>query len=100
MPGWTTWRRVLLTLLPFIAFTILYAVVPERAVMYSYYGFLWFFAWAVVIFAYFKVKTYLRYIRSNYSNIDQIDVTWLKPVFFFAIVSQFLVVSFALIAQL
>ena len=30
----------------------------------------------------------MSYVRKNYSNIDDIDVSWLKPVFFFAIASQ------------
>jgi AraC-like DNA-binding protein len=42
----------------------------------------------VVIVGYVKMKRYLNYVRREFSNIDQTDVSWLRPVFFFAIVGQ------------
>ena len=90
MPGWTTLRRLLLLALPFAAFSVAYAVWPVEWVIDAYVVFLWFYAWTVVIFGYLRMRKYLRYVRSNYSNIDDIDVSWLRPVFFFAIASQLL----------
>lgn len=88
MPGWTTWRRLVLSALPFLAFTILYGVWPCTEVIYAYAAFLWCYAWAIVIVGWIKMQRYLRYVRREYSNIDCVDVLWLRPVFFFAIVGQ------------
>lgn len=86
--GWTTWRRVLALSVPWALFTVLYVLWPTSEVLYAYMAFLWCYAWTVVIIAYFKVRRYLRYIRDNYSNIDDIDISWIKVVFWFCIVSQ------------
>ena len=88
MPGWTTLRRLLLLFFPFAVFTAAYALWPDERIIYGYIAFLWFYAWTILAIAYVKMKRYLNYVRKNYSNIDRIDVAWLKPVFFFAIVSQ------------
>ena len=87
-PGWTSLRRLLLMALPFAAFTLVYVFWPVEEVIYGYVAFLWCFAWTVVIVGYVQVRKYIKYVRANYSNIDQIDVSWMKPVFFFAIASQ------------
>jgi len=88
MPGWVTWRKLGYLSLPFAAFTLLYIIQPQRWVIYAYSVFLWFYAWTIVVIGYVKMKRYLSYVRKNYSNIDDIDVSWLKPVFLFAIISQ------------
>ena len=88
MPGWTTWRRLALLALPFALFTGAYALWPSRTVILSYAAFLWCYAWVVVIVGYVKMKRYLNYVRREFSNIDQTDVSWLRPVFFFAIAGQ------------
>ena len=88
MPGWTTLRRLALLTLPFALFVLVYALWPSRGVIYAYITFLWCYAWAVVFVGYIKMKRYLDYVRREYSNIDKIDVSWLRPVFLFAIVGQ------------
>ncbi|MBR1788743.1 MAG: helix-turn-helix transcriptional regulator [Bacteroidaceae bacterium] len=88
MPGWTTLRRLLLLALPFAAFSVAYVLWPTETVKDAYVVFLWFYAWSVVIIGYIRARKYLIYVRGNYSNIDDIDISWLRPVFFFAIVSQ------------
>lgn len=87
-PRWITGGRLLLLSLPFAAFTITYAVWPSEWVVNGYIVFLWCFAWGVVIVGFVLARRHIKYVRENYSNIDQIDVTWLRPVFLFAIVSQ------------
>jgi len=87
-PNWTTWRRFLLLCIPWALFTLLYILWPADIVLNAYYVFLWCYAWTVVIVAYRKVRRYLKYIRNNFSNIDHIDISWLKYVFWFCIVSQ------------
>ena len=88
MPGWTTIARLALMALPFAAFTLLYIIWPVQGVIDSYSVFLWCYAWTVVVIGFVKARRHIRYVRENFSNIEHIDVTWLKPVFFFAIVSQ------------
>lgn len=88
MPCWLTLRRMLLLALPFTLFTVLYGAWPDQHVVYAYIAFLWCYAWGVVCIGYVKMKRHLTYVRNNYSNIENVDVAWLKPVFFFAIVSQ------------
>ena len=87
-PGWTTLRRVLWLALPFAVFTAVYVWRPVAAVLYGYVAFLWCFAWAVVFVAWLQVRRYLRFLHDNYSNIDRIDVSWLRSVFVFAVVGQ------------
>lgn len=88
MPGWTKLRKMVMLSLPFALFPIAYGICPSENVIYAYTIFLWFYAWGVVIIGYIKVRRYLNYIKRNYSNIENIDISWLKPVFLFAIVSQ------------
>lgn len=88
MPGWVTLRKLFYLSLPFVIFTLLYMIEPAQWVIYAYAVFLWCFAWAVVGIGYVKVRRHIKYVRENFSNIDRIDVAWLKPVFAFAIVSQ------------
>lgn len=88
VPGWTTWRRLLLLALPFMLFTVAYALWPTRQVVYAYSAFLWCYAWTIVIVGWARMNRYLRYISREYSNIDKIDVSWLRPVFLFAVIGQ------------
>ncbi len=88
MPGRTTMKRLSLLSMPFAIFTVIYAAFPTKEVIYAYCIFLWCYAWAVIAIGYVKAKRHISYVRSNYSNIDDIDVSWLRPVFIFAIVSQ------------
>lgn len=88
MPRWTTLFRLSLMALPFALFTLLYYIWPAQEVIYAYSVFLWCYAWTIVGIGWVKARRHIRYVRENFSNIDRIDVAWLKPVFFFAIVSQ------------
>ena len=88
MPGWTKPRKIVALSIPFTLFAIAYGISPSETVIYAYSIFLWIYAWGVVIIGYIKVQRYLNYIRLNYSNIENIDISWLKPVFLFAIISQ------------
>lgn len=88
MPRWITVGRLLLLSLPFAMFTLLYYIWPVREVIYAFSAFLWCYAWTIIIIGWVKVRQHIRYVRENFSNIDRIDVAWLKPVFLFCIVSQ------------
>lgn len=88
IPRWTTLFRLSMQAMPFAVFTLLYIIWPVQEVIYSYSVFLWCYAWTVVGIGWMKARRHIRYVRENFSNIDRIDASWLKPVFFFAIVSQ------------
>ena len=98
VPRWTTPRRLALLSLPFALFTLLYIIWPVQEVIYSYAAFLWCFAWGIVIIGWIKARRRISYVRENFSNIERIDVSWLKPVFFFSIVSQLTWFAASLIA--
>jgi len=87
-PEWATVRRLGILSVPFAVFTLLYLVWPVQEVIYAESVFLWFYAWTIVIIGWVKVRRLIRYVRENFSNIDSIDVAWLKPVFVFAVISQ------------
>lgn len=97
MPGWTTVRRVLAALLPFAVFTVVWFATRNAYVLRAYYAFLVIFALAVLFIGIFKARQHIRYVRENYSNIDEIDISWVYYVFFFTVVSQlsWLFTSFA-----
>lgn len=88
MPHRFSWRRLLLLTIPFVLFTVAYAIWPSQWVIYAYAAFLWFYAWGIVIFGYVKAHRHIKYVRENYSYIDNIDVSWLRPVFIFVIATQ------------
>jgi len=85
---WTTWRKVLLFCLPFAVFSIIYIVFPTNIVLNTYVVFLWLCAAAFFVIGFVKSKKYIKYIHDNYSNIDEIDISWLKYMFFFAFLEQ------------
>ena len=98
-PRWTTKSRLLKLCIPFAAFTLLYAVWPVERVVQAYVCFLFVYAWTIVFIAYFRARRYIRYIRANYSNIDRLDISWLRIVFLFAIISQLAWLATSLIAN-
>jgi len=99
-PGWTTFRRMLLPSLPFAIFTVVYFFSPTLLVLRAYWVFLWCFAWTVIFVAYVRVRRYLRYEHDNYSNIDKIDLSWIRPVFFFSIISQLSWLATSILGQM
>lgn len=88
MPGWTTRRRLLLLCLPFLLFTVCYALLTRREVVLVYSAFLWCYAWTIVFIGWTRMNKYLKFLRREYSDIEGIDVSWLRPVFLFAIIGQ------------
>ena len=88
MPGWTTWKRLILFFIPFLLFTAVYAVIQRTEVVYAYSIFLWIFAWTVVGVGYVKMRRSMKYVRMEYSEIEKIDASWLRYLFIFAIVGQ------------
>jgi len=90
MPGWLSWRKALLFCMPFILFTVLYALWQQSWVTIAYAVFLWCFAWIVIGVGYQKARRHIRYVRENFSDIEEIDLQWLPSVFLFVIIGQLL----------
>ncbi|MDO4159580.1 MAG: helix-turn-helix domain-containing protein [Prevotellaceae bacterium] len=90
MPGWVTLRKVAVMFIPFLIFTVLYVLFPCDAIFYSYSAFLIIFGLTIVIVGYAKARKYIEYVRDNYSNIDDIDISWIKYVYLIAFASQLL----------
>lgn len=88
MPRWTTGKRLSWLAVPFSVFTLLYYIWPVQQVIYAEAAFLWCYAWTIVFVGWVKVRRRIKYIHDNFSNIDHIDVAWLKSVFAFVIVTQ------------
>lgn len=88
MPGWVTLRRVLLLCLPFALFTAAYIVLPSEPVLEVYTVFLGIFGLTILFVGYARAVRYIDYIRRNYSNIDRIDISWIRYVYLIAFASQ------------
>ena len=87
-PHWTTRWKVLLLSLPFLVFTVIYSVWTNYTVLNTYVIFLWICAVSFFSVGIILSHHYIKYIHENYSNIDEIDITWMKYVFIFAILEQ------------
>ena len=81
MPGWVTWRRVGLLALPFAAFTAAYVALPSHAMATAYLAFLAFFGATVIRIGYAKAEVYTHYLYQNYSDIDHMDISWLRKIY-------------------
>lgn len=88
MPGWVTLKRLALMLLPFVLFTAAYVAYPHRLTLLLYIAFLVVFALTIIYVGYVKAKRYIEYERNNYSDIEHIDISWIRPVFVFCIIGQ------------
>ena len=91
-PGWTNATKLLLVLLPFWLCTAAYFVWPARrnVVIVVYTWLLVVFALTILVVGFVTTRRYIKYVRDNYSNIDNIDVSWVRQAFFFFIVGQLL----------
>ena len=90
MPGWVTLRRVLMLAMPFALFSATYVIWPARDVLNAYLAFLIIFGVAITLIGYAKAETYTKYVRDNFSNIDEIDISWIKHVYFIGFLSMLL----------
>lgn len=90
MPGWVTLRRLAALCTPFALFSAVYLVHPTSAVVAVYAVFLGIFGLTILFVGYARARKYIGYIRENYSNIDGIDISWIKHVYLIAFASQLL----------
>ncbi|MBQ8656729.1 MAG: AraC family transcriptional regulator [Prevotella sp.] len=87
-PGWTTRRHVIITSLPFLAFTLVYIVWPDFMVIDFYILFLIIYSLTLFIIVFVRAIRYTKYILSNYSNIEEKDISWIKNILLLALLSQ------------
>lgn len=79
-PGWVTWKRLWLLSVPFTGFSLAYAITQSSALIDVYMGFLVTFGLTVFFIGLYYARIYIRYIYANYSNVDDIDITWMLRV--------------------
>ena len=96
-PRWATWRKALGMLMAYVPFFVLYAVWPSQTVINCYIVCL-FIVGTVIFLVWLKQGLkYARYIRDNFSNIDKIDISWLKVVALFFVICQLIWVAISII---
>lgn len=77
MPGWVTRRRTAFMLLPFLGFFVLHLFIHQSWLNLLFTVFFVAFAWATMLIAVFKGCKYARAIRQNYSNLEDVDISWM-----------------------
>ena len=79
-PNWTTWRRFFMLALPFIPASAIYFIWPSTSSLVVYIAFIVSYNIAISVYIWIKGVSLTRYIHQNYSNIENIDISWLKYV--------------------
>lgn len=87
-PQWASWGKALLMLLGYVPFFAAYLLYPGPQLIQVYICSLFVVGGGIFLLWIRKARRYTRYIRNSYSNIDEIDISWLRVVAFFFVVSQ------------
>lgn len=90
MPGWVTKKRIALLAIPFVLFMLVYILCPTTLVVDVYLAFLTIGGLSMLAIGYTKAIKYIKYIRNNYSNIEELDISWVKYVCIIAAILQIL----------
>ena len=98
-PEWLNPRRMACMSLPFAAFTAAFVLMGSHAVVVAFSWFLGVFGLSVIIFGYVRAARYIEYIRSSYSNIDEINISWVRYVYVLVFFSQLLWLLASLIGE-
>lgn len=80
-PGWVNARRVALTALPFALLTALYTAMPSHTMATVYMAFLALFGATVIRIGYARAEIYTAYLYTNFSDIDNMDISWLRKLY-------------------
>ncbi len=86
-PGWINAKNMAIAVSPFVAYTILYAIFPYHSTILLIMVFLVIYGLYITIIGYKRGVAYMNYIKSHYSNIDDIDITWLRKLFLLVAIS-------------
>lgn len=96
-PGWATLRKVLWMLAAYVPFFAAYALWRHEGVIRCYMVCL-FLAGAIIFVLWLhKARYYARYIRESFSNIDEIDISWLRAVAWLFVICQLLWVGISIV---
>jgi len=97
-PGWVTVRRMAIYALPFAAASVMYVAYPKKETIIIILAFLVIFGLYISVRGYRQGREYMRYIQSNYSNIDDVDITWIFKVYFCVIANLLLWLAASMMA--
>lgn len=86
--GWLRWWKFLLLSLPFAAFTLGYILTQSKTLLTAYGCFLTLFGIVVIIVGSYRIYKYMQYVRSEYSNLENISLSWFWGVLFLFAISQ------------
>ena len=76
-PGWVTLRKVLYMLIPFLLFFGLHLVAGSQLLDAAFTFFFVAFAFAALVTAIVSTPGYERDIRDSYSNLEDVDISWM-----------------------
>lgn len=87
-PGWLTLKHLFRVAFPFAIYTVAYCFLPcKHQIITATYIFLISFGLYITIVGYLNAKRYITYIHSYYSNVEHIDISWIKKFFWMAALS-------------
>lgn len=98
-PGWASFRKVLWMLLAYLPFFAAWYIWRDEVVIRCYFICLFFAATVIFLLWLRDAHHYVRYIHENYSNIDKINISWLRVVGLFFIICQLLWVVISIISH-
>ncbi len=87
-PGWIRLRRVLLLSAPFLLFLLLHFLSDSSLLHKVFTVFFVTFAWLAVFYAVYKSRKYRKAIQETYSNLDDVDISWIWKIIAAFIVCQ------------
>lgn len=97
-PNWATWWKCLWMLLPYIPFFAAWGLWHHDMIITCYMICLFIAGTAIFLLWIHHARQYVQYIRDSYSNIDQIDISWLRVVAWFFVSCQLLWVVISIIS--
>lgn len=80
IPGWVTGRRVCMMILPFVGFLLLHIIITDDWFQTVFTVFFVGFALIAVGIAIYKSRGYARAIRNAYSNLEDVDISWVWTI--------------------
>lgn len=96
-PRWATWHKALLMLMAYVPFIVLYILWSDSMVIRCYMVCLFVAGTIIFLLWLWRARQYAMYIRENYSNIDEIDISWLGVVAVFFVGCQLIWVVISIV---
>ena len=87
-PGWIRAGRVMLLSAPFLPFLLLHFFADSALLHTAFTVFFVVFAWSAVLYAMYKSRKYRKAIQETYSNLDDVDISWIWKIIAVFIVCQ------------